>query len=179
MSNKKSDGVATHTIKALLEISNAVNNTENPEDMYASIHVSLNNILNLENFAIAIYHEEKDSMTFPYFVDEMDEGLREVFEISKKQCLSAQVINAGKPLMFYGEDIMKMPDRKCTINLTPLLFSIAFFYQPDPIAPLLFSIAFDPIAFFQCAGLINISAVFSQSFVFIHDIEFHQSKIRG
>ena len=95
ISNSDSDA----TVTALLEISNAVNNTDNLDDLYASIHESLNKILNLENFAIAIYHEEKDSMTFPYFVDELDTNLGEVFDISKKQSLSARVINAGKPLM--------------------------------------------------------------------------------
>ena len=98
-------------ISVLLEISNAVKTTDDLDDLYASIHSSLNKILNIENFAIAIYHKERDSMTFPYFVDEMDTKLDEVFEISKKQSLSAQVINTGKPLMFYKEDIMKMPNR--------------------------------------------------------------------
>ncbi|MCP4722624.1 MAG: GAF domain-containing protein [Desulfobacteraceae bacterium] len=99
------------TIAALFEISNAANETDNLDDLYASIHKSLNKILNLKNFAIAIYHQEKDSMTFPYFVDEMDTDLGEVFDISKKQSLSARVINAGKPLLFNGEDIMKMSNR--------------------------------------------------------------------
>jgi len=99
------------TIVALFEISNAVNATDNLDDLFASIHASLNKILNLENFAIALYDKEKDSMTFPYFVDELDTELGEVFEISKKQSLSARVINAGQPLIFYKEDIMKMPNR--------------------------------------------------------------------
>lgn len=55
------------TIQVLFEISNAVTGTDNLDELYASIHISLNKILNLENFAIAIYHKEKDSMTFPYF----------------------------------------------------------------------------------------------------------------
>ena len=108
MDNKKSNRDAAATVTALFEISNAVNNTDNFDDLYASIHKSLNKILNLENFAIAIYHKEKDSMTFPYFVDEMDNDLEEVFDISKQQSLSARVINAGKPLIFYREDIIKI-----------------------------------------------------------------------
>ncbi len=99
------------TIKALFEISNVVNSKENLDELYASIHGSLKKILNLENFAIALYHKEKDSMTFPYFVDELDDNLGEIFDISKKQSLSAQVINAGKPLLFYEEDILEMPSR--------------------------------------------------------------------
>ena len=92
MDTTKSNGNTASTIQALLEISSAVANIENLDDLYAFIHASLNRIFNLTNFAVAIYHEEKDSMTFPYFVDEMDKEMGEVFEISKKQSLSAQVI---------------------------------------------------------------------------------------
>jgi PAS domain S-box-containing protein len=112
MDNSKDTRDLTNTISVLFEISNAVNNADNLDELYASIHESLKNILNLENFAIAIYHEEKDSMTFPYFVDELDTHIDEVFNVSKKQSLSAQVINAGKPLLFYSEDILKMPNRE-------------------------------------------------------------------
>ena len=100
------------TVKVLFEISNAVNNIDDLDDLYASIHVSLGKIMNVKNFAIAIYHHEKDSMDFPYFVDELDEKLEEVFEISKKQSLTARAINACEPLMFYEEDIMKMDNRE-------------------------------------------------------------------
>jgi len=108
MDYKKSNRDAAATVTALFEISNAVNNTDNIDDLYASIHKSLNKILNLENFAIAIYNKDKDSMTFPYFVDELGADIAEMFNIRKNQSLPARVINAGKPLLFYQEDILKM-----------------------------------------------------------------------
>ncbi len=108
MGYQKRTGNRTATIKALFEISSAVNTTDSLDDLYAAIHVSLNRILNLENFAVAIYHKEKDSITLPYFVDEMDTNPGEVFDISKKQSLTARVINAGKPLIFFKEDIKKL-----------------------------------------------------------------------
>ena len=103
MENKKSNKDAAATVTTLLEISNAVNNTDNFDDLYASIHESLNKILNLENFSIAIYHKDKDSMTFPYFVDELGAEIEEMFAIRKNQSLPARVINAGKPLLFHQE----------------------------------------------------------------------------
>ncbi len=99
------------TTRVLFEISSAVSNLENLDDLYASIHASLTKILNLESFGIAIHHEDKDSMTFPYWVDEVNQEPGEVFEISKKQSLPAQVIKAGRPLLFYTEDIAKMEAR--------------------------------------------------------------------
>jgi len=111
MNNNDCSRDVSSMIQALFEISNAVTSTDNLDELYASIHNSLDKILNLENFAIAIYHKEKDSMTFPYFVDELDTELGEIFEISKKQSLSARVINAGKPMIFFEDDIEKMSDR--------------------------------------------------------------------
>jgi PAS domain S-box-containing protein len=108
MDDNKRNRDEAGTVKALFEISNAVNNTDNFDDLYAPIHESLNKILNLENFAIAVYHKDKDSVTFPYFVDELGADLEELFNISKSQSLPARVINAGKPLLLYQEDIIKM-----------------------------------------------------------------------
>ncbi len=101
-------GNGAQTIRALFEISRAVNTKDNPRDLYAAVHESLNKILNLENFAVALYHEKKDSITLPYFVDEMDENPGEIFGISRKRSLSARVINTGTPLIFFEEDIQKM-----------------------------------------------------------------------
>jgi len=107
MDFKKDTRDMTATVRALFEISNAVHTTDCLDDLYAAIHISLKKILNLENFAVVLYHREKDSITFPYFVDEKDVNPREIADISKKQSLTAQVINAGKPLIFYEEDILQ------------------------------------------------------------------------
>ena len=67
MNNNDCSRDVGRTIHALFEISNAVTSTDNLDELYSSIHISLGKILNLENFAIAIYHKEKDSMTSPYY----------------------------------------------------------------------------------------------------------------
>nr|NJM03983.1 PAS domain S-box protein [Desulfobacula sp.] len=108
MNPEKDTGDMTATVRALFEISNTVNTMDCLDDLYPAIHTSLKNILNLENFAVVIYHREKDAVTFPYFVDEKDQNPGEIPDISRKQSLAAQVINAGKPLIFHEEDILQM-----------------------------------------------------------------------
>ncbi len=108
MDNKKSNRDAADTVNELFKISNAVNNTDNFDDLYATIHESLNKIFKLENLSIAVYHKDKDSMTFPYFGDERGCEIEEMFNISKIQTLPARVINNGKPILFYQEEILKM-----------------------------------------------------------------------
>ena len=108
MENIEKNRNASATVNTLFEIFNAVNKTDNFYDIYASIYESLNKILKIENFAIALYHEERDSLTFPYFADEMGTNIEEIFCIRKNQSLPARIINAGKPMLFYQEDIINM-----------------------------------------------------------------------
>lgn len=93
------------TIGAMIEIADAVNRTKTLDQFYQAIHHSLGKILNVDNFFIAIYHEEDDRITFPYYVDQKDATLTEIRELSKTASLTARVIQAGKPLIFYKEDM--------------------------------------------------------------------------
>lgn len=96
----------THkTIGAMIEIADAVNRAKSLNQFYQAIHHSLGKILNVDNFFIAIYHKEDDRITFPYYVDQKDATRTEINHLSKTASLTARVINAGKPLIFYKEDI--------------------------------------------------------------------------
>ena len=119
MDNKKRNRDETATVKALFEISNAVNNTNNFDDLYASIHESLLKILNMENVAVALYHEDNDSFTFPYFIDELGVSIEELFIIGKNQSLPASVINTGKPMLFYEEDILTVSREAEKVTSSP------------------------------------------------------------
>src|SRR5690606_28950059 len=67
--HKKSENLE----KALYQISHAVIDKENLQDLYSSIHKSLANVLPVENLFIAIYDKENNLLSFPYMVDEYDE----------------------------------------------------------------------------------------------------------
>jgi PAS domain S-box-containing protein len=94
------------TLEVLFEISEAVSTTRNPEELYRVMHSSLGQILKVENFFIALHHEDRDSITFPYYVSEMDERPEEIFHFSKTASLTGQVIRARGPLIFYAKDIV-------------------------------------------------------------------------
>jgi len=63
--------------EALFKISTAVTSLNNIEELYASIHTSISSLMRTDNFYIAIYHPETDTVSFPYFVDEVDETPQE------------------------------------------------------------------------------------------------------
>ncbi|MCD4678410.1 MAG: GAF domain-containing protein, partial [Desulfobacula sp.] len=96
------------TIQVLFEISSAVSKADNLDELYKVIHKSLGRLLNVDNFFIALYHEDKDSITFPYYVDEIDKDIGEVFEVTSKQSLTANVINQGRALLATEADLMRM-----------------------------------------------------------------------
>ncbi|OQY53320.1 MAG: hypothetical protein B6230_00400 [Desulfobacteraceae bacterium 4572_89] len=102
--NEKRD--LARTIEVLFEISDAVTRTRNLNELYGEIHQSLDKILNVNNFLIAIFHEEKDSISFPYHVDEKDDLPDEIFHFSETMSLTGKVIQARKPLIFYEQDLI-------------------------------------------------------------------------
>ncbi|MFO7526926.1 MAG: PAS domain S-box protein [Ignavibacteriaceae bacterium] len=58
--------------QTLLQISTAVNNVEEMDDLYYEIHQAVSNLMKADNFYIALYDEESKILSFPYFVDEYD-----------------------------------------------------------------------------------------------------------
>ena len=95
------------TLEVLFEISEAVSTTRNPDELYRVMHHSLGRILKVDNFFIALHHEDKDSITFPYYVNEKDKRPEEIFHFSKTASLTGKVIRARGPLIFYEKDMLE------------------------------------------------------------------------
>ena len=96
------------TIEVLFKISEAVGSTHNLDELYKVIHKSLDAIFNVDNFYIALYDEEKDSITFPYHVDEKIKNPEEILGVSKIPSSIGKVIQKKKPMIFYKGDILKL-----------------------------------------------------------------------
>lgn len=99
---------ARRTIDVIFEISDAVNRTRNLRELYQAIHRSLGKILNVDNFFIAIHHPEKDSISFPYYIDEKDECPSEIYKFSRTASFAGQIIQAAQPMFFYKEDLFNL-----------------------------------------------------------------------
>ncbi|NOX34120.1 MAG: GAF domain-containing protein [Deltaproteobacteria bacterium] len=96
------------TIEVLFKISEAVSNTRNLDELYKVIHESLDEILNVDNFFIALHNKKRDSIIFPYHVDEKDEIPEEIFNFSKTASSTGMVIKNRKPMIFYEKDIIRL-----------------------------------------------------------------------
>lgn len=58
---------------ALFKISTAVTSQSNINVLYAFIHNVVSELMRAENFYIALYHKDTETVSFPYFVDQVDE----------------------------------------------------------------------------------------------------------
>lgn len=58
--------------QAIYTIASATNSTQNLDELYTEVHVTILNIMPAKNFYIALYHSETNEISFPYFVDEKD-----------------------------------------------------------------------------------------------------------
>ncbi len=96
------------TIEVLFKISDAVSKTRNLDELYRVIHESLDEILNVDNFYIALHHKEKDSITFPYHVDAVDKNPGEIVHFSQQPSITGQVIGSKNPMIFYEQDIEQL-----------------------------------------------------------------------
>lgn len=68
-----SDRKRTEKIQnALYKISEAVNSTDNMDNLYKEIHSIVSELMPVNNFYIALYDDEEDMISFPYHVDEYD-----------------------------------------------------------------------------------------------------------
>ncbi len=58
----------------LLNVSQAVSESGNLEELLATIHRELGRLIDTTNFYVALYHEDIDKYTFPYHVDQFDDS---------------------------------------------------------------------------------------------------------
>jgi len=58
--------------RALYEISRAANEANTPEELFAAVHRTIRSVTNARNFYIALHDPPTDTLSFPYFVDEVD-----------------------------------------------------------------------------------------------------------
>lgn len=88
---------------ALQQISEAAHSTTTLLEMFASIHQIIDELLPARNFFVALYDEDRDELSFPYFVDEHDTApeTRKLDDVT----LSGRVIKTGKALLFTPETV--------------------------------------------------------------------------
>ncbi len=113
---------AEQIARTLFRISNAINTSKNLEELYASIHRILGEIIDLSNFYIAIYHKLAHRITFPYFIDQFDTKTIYSDRFSEENSLTGEVILAKKPVFLNQVDLQLRETEKRIIGTSPKIW---------------------------------------------------------
>jgi PAS domain S-box-containing protein len=91
----------------LYRISQAVQVTVNLDELYKKIHEILSELISVNNFYIALYDQQTDMISFPYFIDEDDEQPK---PRKLRKGLTEYVIRSGEALLLYADQFNKFAE---------------------------------------------------------------------
>jgi len=85
---------------ALYQISEAANKAADLDELFEAVHATIGRVMQAHNFYIALYDDESDLISFPYYVDEMDRFTSSSILAAKPgRGMTEYVIRTGKPLL--------------------------------------------------------------------------------
>lgn len=108
--------------RTLFSISNAVNTTNNLDDLYQSIYDSLNILIKLPNFFICLVDDEKQTMDFQLYIDEYDTEDSFAFQLDYNDgadYLSFDVIKSKKPVFLTLQMLKKRVELNRVVGTFP------------------------------------------------------------
>ncbi len=84
---------------ALYQISEAAHAAEGLSALYRHIHQIIGDLLPADNFLVALYDESSDTLSFPYFVDEREQGPAPEPQPLRAGSPIAEVLRTGQALL--------------------------------------------------------------------------------
>lgn len=87
--------------KVMVDITNATNMSQGLEELFHSIQHNLGKVMDTTNFYIALYDEDTDMITLPYFIDEADAFTA----IPARKTFTSFVIRNDRPILITESDI--------------------------------------------------------------------------
>ncbi len=99
-----------------------MNHTLNLEDLYPSIRTSLNPILDVTNFFIAIVDQESRTLYFPYHVDTMDDDFSPIANFDVDNSLTGMVVEQKKPILIRAQALKERDTASGVWGPVPLIW---------------------------------------------------------
>ncbi len=100
---------------AVYSISELAHSAKDLNDMYASFHVVIGELLDAPNLLIALLENSRETITYPYFVDEKESSPG---PHTKGNGLIEYVLRTGRPLLAKPEEVKYLVDREIIGNVT-------------------------------------------------------------
>lgn len=103
-----------HAKEVMYEIANLTNSVKELPELFASIHQTLDRVLDTRNFYVALYNEKTNEFTYSYYQDEFDSVLPT--PIKDEKGLSAHTLNHRETVLYTKEEVYEL-NRKGEIDL--------------------------------------------------------------
>lgn len=108
--------------RTLFDISNAVNITTDLNELYQSIYKSLDKLMGLPNFYIAVYTKKNNKISIPFFVDQYD-GYSEYEDyFTETNSLTGEVLQKKIPLILNESQLNKRAAQGRILGTTPKIW---------------------------------------------------------
>ncbi len=93
------------------KIANLTINSSSLETLFANIHQELSNLIEANNFYVALKSREDGRLTFPYYIDENISITESHFERAVNNGLTEYAMHANKPMFLFDKDILNLQRR--------------------------------------------------------------------
>ena len=93
------------------KIANTIIESDNLEELLERIHALLKEQIFANNFHVALHDIEKNTLTFPYYVDEIFGGKVDAYTRPFSNGLTEFTLKKKAPVFLYEEDILDLVDR--------------------------------------------------------------------
>ncbi len=90
------------------KIANMAIHSSNIESLFANIHQELGNIIDAENFYVALLDQNNNKLNFPYYVDEQTTNTDGKNERKLSNGLTEYAMGSNKPLFLFEKDIINL-----------------------------------------------------------------------
>ena len=89
-------------------IANLAVQSKNLKELYKRIHEELGKVIEVNNFYIKLYSDDKKDILFPYYVDEERKHLPTIYKRPLGRGLTDYVMEKKTPMFLYEEDILQL-----------------------------------------------------------------------
>ncbi|MFH1195332.1 MAG: ATP-binding protein [bacterium] len=93
---------------AAMRISREAGMAKSSEELYKAIHDAIAQIMPANNFYIALYNEEDDSISFPFLIDEKDDDDSIIFDAKNNKGITAYILKTGKAVLLSNSEIANL-----------------------------------------------------------------------
>jgi len=113
---------ANQVTQTLYNIANAVNTTSSLEDLYFLIHQSMDRVMDVTNFFIAILNRKEKKLFFPYYRDIEDDDFAPITDFDANNSLTGLVVLKEIPLLLKREELLQRASQNGVWGPVPVIW---------------------------------------------------------